>query len=501
MNRQTNLILSAAVAAAFGATAMSAHAGVASALPAKIATVAISSNSQAIKGNQLSYSTQVPLSNATVYYVYVKLLTGTFSAIPNPAVVFSSPTGTMNAALTGSVGALSADSTFAVYTLASTTGAIPVNTLILFTPGAANATGEVDNLTSLLGGGNVNEQISIGSSSNTSSVLADIDSAAGGNIITFTAPQTYLALPSSASDGAWTAFGFGVDGPETVQINVSGSGATGVTLSVPVGPPPGTTFGGAPLTVDLGAFSVTDVAGVKDATQVNNWTIANEYPAGSLSATLTGNFAAESSIFVSSTANCGTPIVADAFTLNTAKTIATMSGGNTPASGVGVAICMTVNGTTVIPSTTPALSIALSTVVASLDQGAPEDFGPTNLYSLLPNGGTVVIRAYLPAATPFVDVVRIINNGQVSSAVSVARIDPTTGSIGAAGTLPGTLAAGAATNYTNTQIETALGGALLAGDRPRLLFTANTAIEGQNYIINPDGTVTTLHGIDAGSQP
>ena len=79
MTRQRNLILSAAVAAAFGATAMSAHAGVASALPAKIATAALKNNAQQFKGNQLTYSTQVPLSYNTVYYVYVKLLTGTFT--------------------------------------------------------------------------------------------------------------------------------------------------------------------------------------------------------------------------------------------------------------------------------------------------------------------------------------------------------------------------------------------------------------------------------------
>ena len=80
MNQKRNLILSAAVAAALGVTAMSAHAGVASALPAKIATAALKNNAQGFAGNQLTYSTQVPLSNATIYYVYVKLQNGVFSA-------------------------------------------------------------------------------------------------------------------------------------------------------------------------------------------------------------------------------------------------------------------------------------------------------------------------------------------------------------------------------------------------------------------------------------
>src|SRR5580700_10050358 len=119
MNRQQNLILSAAVAAAFGATAMSAHAGVASALPAKIATAALKNNAQQFKGNQLTYSTQVPLSALTIYYVYVKLLTGTVTQAPT-AALFSSNNATLQAALQGATGALSSDSTFAVYTLAAT---------------------------------------------------------------------------------------------------------------------------------------------------------------------------------------------------------------------------------------------------------------------------------------------------------------------------------------------------------------------------------------------
>src|ERR1019366_1265474 len=110
----------------------------------------------------------------------------------------------------------------------------------------------------------------------------------------------------------------------------------------------------------------------------------------------------------------------------------------------------------------------------------------------------VIIRAYIPAAaTGYTDVVRIINTGQVSSTVSVARIDPTTGTVGSSAVLPGgAVAAGGAMNYTASQIETALGGPFAAADRPRLMFTANTNIEGQNYIVNPSGALTTLHGRD-----
>ena len=162
---------------------------------------------------------------------------------------------------------------------------------------------------------------------------------------------------------------------------------------------------------------------------------------------------------------------------------------------------MIVNGTTAIAPTTPSINITLSTTATSLEAGAPLSFGPSSLYSLLPNGGTVTIRAYIPAAaTGYVDVVRIINVGQVASSVSVARIDPVTGTVGPSGVLGGgAIAAGGATNYTSAVIESALGGPLAAGDRPRLLFTANTAIQGQNYIVNPGGVLSTLHATDDGN--
>jgi hypothetical protein len=493
MTRQRNLILSAAVAAAFGATAMSAHAGVASALPAKIATAALKSNAQEFKGNQLTYSTQVPLSALTVYYVYVKLLTGTFTGAPDPTL-FSSNDPVLQNALTSATGTLSADGTFAVYTLGSTATVVPVNTTISFTPkGTAAPSGGVGNLVSLLSGGNVNEQISIGSSANTSSVLADIDSAAGGNIITFTAPQTYLALASSVAPVTFGALNLGNGtGPETTQINVATG--TGVSLTSVAEVP------GSIQTIDFGGFVLSDVGSVLDASQASSWAIANEYTGGALSATVTGNFAAASSMYLSTDITCAN--VSNALTLNTAKTSATLAAGTLWAtSGLGQVVCMITNGTTTIPATTPTISITTSSVNGS-DVGAPLSYGPSTLYALAPNGGTVVIRAYLPAASGFIDVVRIINNGLVASSVTVARIDPVTGIIGNSGVLAGgTLAAGGATNYTNTVIEAALGGPLAAGDRPRLLFTANTTIEGQNYIINPDGTVTTLHGIDVGSVP
>jgi len=488
MNRQRNLILAAAVSAALGVTTMSAHAGVASALPAKIATAALKNNAQGFQGNQVTYSTQVPLSNATVYYVYVKLTNGVFSLAP-AATLFTSNNMVLSASLVGATAtALSTDGTFVVYTLLATTAVVPVNTTISFTPsGTAGVAGGASGLTALLGGGSVNAVISIGSSASTAAPLADIDSAAGGNIITFTAAQTVTAASSGASAGTFTALGIGGTGPETQTINVANG--TGVALT-----------SGAMTTatnlIDFGGFVVTDVPGVLNSFQTNSWTIANEYSVGSLAATVTGNFAAASALFLATNPNCSASV--NSLTLNTAKTQATVAAGTIIGSGIGEVVCMLVNGTTPIPATTPAINLVLSTSAAAVQQGAPLAFGPFTLFGLLPNGGTATVRAYLPAAvTGYVDVVRIINIGQAASSVSVARIDPVTGTVGIPAVLPGgALAAGGATNYSAATIETALGGAFAASDRPRLLFTANTQIEAQNYIQNPNGTITTLHSKD-----
>lgn len=490
MTHQRNLILAAAVAAAFGITATSAHAGVASALPAKIATAALKNNAQGFKGNQVTYSTQVPLSTATVYFVYVKLTNGVFSAVPN-AGLFSSNDAALSTALVGSTAAaLSSDSTFAVYTLAATTAVVPVNTTISFTPSATGAAaGGASGLTALLAGGAVNAVISIGSSAQTTTPLADIDSAAGGNIITFLAPETYYATGSGVGASTFTKLGVGSAGaPETTQINVAQG--TGVNVTA-------TSMTGASTTlVDFGGFEISDVPAVLSADQVNSWNIGTEYTGGSLSGTVTGNFAAAASMYMSSTSGCVTSV--NSLTLNTALTSATFAAGTVIASGSGQVVCMNVNGTTTIPSTQPAINVALATDAGAYEQGATLTFGPSALYNLLPNGGTVTIRAYIPAAaTGYTDYVRIINIGQVSSAISVARIDPVTGITGTSAVLPGgSLAAGGAINYSATTIETALGGPFAATDRPRLLFTANGLIEGQNYISNPDGSLTTLLGSD-----
>jgi hypothetical protein len=500
MTHQRNPILQAAIAAAFGVTSLAAHAGTGSALPAFIATDALKSNSTLVAGNPVTYSTQVPLSPNTVYFLYVKLTNGTFADTPLVANVFTGGTGGLsnNGAMSNIVKgatavALSSDSTFAVYTLATTAVNIPVNTTITFTPKFAANSGEIDNLAALVSGGAVNAVISIGSSQSTTTPLADIDTAAGGNIITFEAAQTYTGLSSGVSSHAFTsAFSTAAGGGEIATINVAGG--TGVALTNAQFPAGSTSL------LDFGGFMFKDVPGVvTPEDRGTQWTIAANYTKGSLAATLTGNFAAESEIYTSVDTNCGSS--RDVFTLNTSKTIATFSGGTPTATHVPTYVCILQNGTTAIPATQPALTLSL-TGVSTAFPGATLTFGPTALYNLAPNGGLVNLRSYIPAAqSGYVSVVRVINSGAVAAPITFARIDPVTGVVGTGAVVGSPVAAGGATNFSAAQIEAAIG-AMAASDRPRLQITAPTTIDVQHYIVNPNGTLTTLHGRDGpGSAP
>jgi len=503
MNHQRNYILQAAVAAALGLTAVGAHAGFGSALPATIATAALKANSTVVTPNAVSYSTTNPLSPNTVYYLYVKLsavgaaATPTFADTPFATNVFtavSSNNPSMVSMLTGATATLSADSTFVVYALGvSTAGAIPVNTTIVFIPQGAANSGRVDGLAAVATapGSTLNESVSIGSALNTTNVMADIDSASGGNTITFAAPQTYLAVPSS--NAAFLGTGsFAGAGEETAVIDVLNTG--GIDLANVVN--------GAGNTLDFGGFRWKDVGGILGPDQSTSWTMNNEYTGGSMAATLTGNFTAAVEVGVDTATNCASTV--DSFTINAAKNLGTITAGTPQATNVPQFVCITFDGATVIQNMQPTLVTSLTPVAGSYyPNGATELYpatGATSLYNLGSNGGSVTVLSYLPVAVGggYQSVVRIINVGGNPSTISVQVIDQVTGSPGPVAVLASTpLQPGGATNYSSTQIEAALAtvGVTLAGTvRPRLLFSGSTSFEAQSYTLNPDGTIATFHG-------
>jgi len=118
----------------------------------------------------------------------------------------------------------------------------------------------------------------------------------------------------------------------------------------------------------------------------------------------------------------------------------------------------------------------------------------TPLQALALNGASYDVRNYVPAgAVGYVTYIRVINTGSLSASVSAAQVNETTGVAGVAGVL-GTVAAGAAVNYTSTQVETAVG-AVAATARPRIRITAPTnGLEVQTFLAQPNGTISDMTG-------
>ena len=84
--------------------------------------------------------------------------------------------------------------------------------------------------------------------------------------------------------------------------------------------------------------------------------------------------------------------------------------------------------------------------------------------------------------------------------MTVAKVDPATGATGAARTLEASLPAGAALTYTAAQVESALGFAIDAAERPRLLVSAaSSTLEAQSFLIQPGGAFTEVSTGKAGS--
>lgn len=116
-------------------------------------------------------------------------------------------------------------------------------------------------------------------------------------------------------------------------------------------------------------------------------------------------------------------------------------------------------------------------------------------------GVAINVRTFVPSASSaYVSTLRFINSGAVATPVSVARMDPVTGAVGAPATLIASLPAGAAVSLGAAQIEAALGRALAPADRPRLQVTAaSSALEVQTYLSQPAGGFAEVSAAQTGT--
>ncbi len=154
-------------------------------------------------------------------------------------------------------------------------------------------------------------------------------------------------------------------------------------------------------------------------------------------------------------------------------------------------------GITLAAADRPRLRISAATATMEVQSFMLQPGGGYDEVSNTLQGTDVIVRTYVPqadAGSGYVSYLRIINVGAVSTPVTVALVDGATGVTGTFKTLTLSLPAGAAQNFSASQIETSLGITIAAGSRPRMAVSGNTTLEVQSFLSQPSGAFTEVSG-------
>lgn len=160
-------------------------------------------------------------------------------------------------------------------------------------------------------------------------------------------------------------------------------------------------------------------------------------------------------------------------------------------------------GVTLLASDRPRILVSANTQIA-VQSFLQQPGGVFNEASGAQNAGgsTEVIHTYVPAAAApsgYMSYLRVINVGSSATPITVALVDPSTGLTGTAGMLAPSLPVGAAVFYSASQVETALGGPLAAGVRPRIQVTgASSLLDVQSWLTQPGGAFTNITSAKTG---
>jgi hypothetical protein len=534
-----NLIIQAAVAGLFSVATLSAYASgsLSNAIgnSAQIATQAVSAAS-VIGAGSIQYTVEGAIPIGT-YYVYVQLNGGaTFAAGATPVTTIDS--GALVAAGTGATvtvgaGVVLANTSIVAFPVTVSVAAMPANSTFTFKPlGVTAADGGIANAVGVATpGSSLNATMSLGASASYSptltAIVQDEATASTAPIATFVSGITATALSSGLFTGTSLPLPFtGVVGTETAIINVISGSGTALTNNVNVpsgGPGVGTEL------IDLGGFYFSDVSA--DTTTTNPGTgadsapfaadalttfnITNDYTgAGSgISATLTapaGFFnvvGTTGSVYLSATATCTAAVASGVGTINASGSTVTFAGITTPAlttiapatnkvtDPLYVCVQAATTHTPLWVSGTPSITATLAGTTA--DAVTSISLPATSLYPLLSNGGTVIVREYVPAAATatsgYQSFIRVINTGAVSSPISFAFIDDVAGGTAGASGATAAVPAGGAITLNSATIEglSGIGKVSSSTARPRVQVTASTTITVQSYLYNAAANVFT----------
>jgi hypothetical protein len=496
--KKSNLILSAAVAAAFGFGSFGAHA---TTVTTATATQTYASelfngttpNSVVLTLPTLNIVAGTPLT-AGAYVLYVQVsgaaYTNSPALVPAVASTVATITSAATTVTTGStysiaVGSATANVLATTFTVAAgqqiTAGTV-IGTIVgtsianagtalgAATPTPVTVTGTITN-------NNVNQpaasaitfSISSGNIADATSSAVNVATAAAGISSTTAAATSAGQIDLAASSGSATKF---TAAATTTQVqlgtvkftNGSAQSAANTAYAIVTGDRLGAT-----VTAAAGFFA----------------------PMGT-----SGKLFMVSSGSTCSTASTAAISASTAFTttaLAAAATSVTVSGSADVTSATTYHLCMSVNGTTaIVPGTASAtftLTKAAGTAVDSTNTTSAQ-----TLYPLAYNAQVIDVINYVPANVGggWQQYLRVVNTGSVDAAISAAIIDQTTGTVGTSTAIPaaGTLKAGAAMTLTSQDVEAAVG-TIAATARPRIRITAPTnGLQVQNMLFTPNGGFT-----------
>ena len=473
----------AAVAVLLGAASVSSFAGIAQGLSANMAAQAVSGDTALLSTGSIAYSTSVPLP---VGNLYVKVTLG------NGATFVQAAAGSINAAqlvaanqgaatVTVANGVVSADQKSVTFPVAVTGQSAQVATTFTFKGGASNVAGQVTTAGFLSTvGSTLPVTMSIGSSA---SIAADVDSASTSNVITSVNGLTFAALSSGAATFVTGMAGGAV---EAKQIEVTTGSGTALTVGATTNTAASTTL------INFGGYKFSDVSGAVGTDAATPFNFATNYTgAGStLGAVVTGDFSAAQgtggSVFLSVSNACATTLGTAATVTATAATFPASVTLVPAASGTSTFVCMQVNtpgNTVLIKQTQPTAVITLkgNTATAPATIATPS----AALYSLLNNGGTQLVKTYIPAGQAgYTSFIRVLNTGSVSAQISAAVINDLTGVAGPTKQISTVaIAPGGAKTFTSAEIEAGVGAIANSASRPTLSISAPTAIKVQSFIL------------------
>ncbi|GGC87505.1 hypothetical protein [Undibacterium terreum] len=475
-----------AVAATLGFAALAANAGqIGVNVGATLAAESITST-VVIAQPTITYQTASLINDGATVQVHVRFSAGSTKAADGGVLPLAADIGLFlngaavapaNYTITGITADTDGLGYYFTLTAVAGKGGIPSATVVNILTGNA----KIASLTSALGtGGTVSTTVGYtAQAGDFSGVTTFVEPVSTAVLFTSKKALSQVAVNSNAIKATYFTTA------EAGQVNV----ATSLTTFTGASPTAGTTK------INLGATKL-----VLDTTLKNAGTGAAIAAAdvGTTVFTATGDFSvAGASVILASDQACTATVAAG--TISTDGKTATFAAETAAVATANNFLCYTIPGTKTVPygiqyAFGGAAVAAGTSTLASTQTGG-------NVYFLKSNGASVTVPSFVPTTgalgAGYNTYLRVINTGNLTSDISVAAYNSTTGVAGTPVKLITQLPAGGSANLDTNTVTAALG--LPAGWSALLVTGSTSQLAVQPLLVNPQGVITNLSAINGGN--